>query len=508
MEINILLIILFILSLLINYIYFSSNKTAIQIVDDMGLGYNLGKTYNCCSSVNEENILYEQIKTWGTILPTKKMIKKIKKYGFKTIRFQTFYTNLTDIVNSEWLMRVKEIVDRIIKEGMYCILSVYHDREFWISGGKNSKDNYINFWKQVANHFIDNDIYLIFETLSEIDLDIEYLNILNLTQDFIDTIRSSDGFNKERLLIIPEMNTELEINDYYELELPKDPSNKTAVSILYYFPSEPLNEYGMESLFWSDKFGYIYDAIPITKWGSAYDYKEIMNNIEILKSLFLEKGIPVIFAEVGILSKYNYNIDSKREFLYTLFSLTKEINGIMACLWDNSEKISENNNYYNRETDTWNDEITQKIINKISKDKGEKTSDYYITTNSEVIVSYLNFYYTNIYNKKLLKVIINAKIYENRIIGNDFDIIVTSYSTDGWNNVLIFIKKEDGKKEYDGTISYTVDVSNENFNKEVYIMTWGDDKYININNVTFEFKEYFPYFDYNSYKNSILKDIF
>ena len=29
----------------------------------------------------------------------------------------------------------------------------------------------------------------------------------------------------------------------------------------------------------------------------------------------------------------------------------------MECLWDNSEKISKKNNYYNRETDTWNDEI-------------------------------------------------------------------------------------------------------------------------------------------------------
>ena len=57
----------------------------------------------------------------------------------------------------------------------------------------------------------------------------------------------------------------------------------------------------------------------------------------------------------------------------------------MACLWDNSEKISENNNYYNREIDTWNDEKIPKFINKISKDKGEKSSDYYIVTNSEII---------------------------------------------------------------------------------------------------------------------------
>ena len=64
------------------------------------------------------------------MLPTKKMINKIKKYGFKTIRFQALYTNLTDIINSEWLIRMKEIVNWIIKNGMYCILCVYHDKEF------------------------------------------------------------------------------------------------------------------------------------------------------------------------------------------------------------------------------------------------------------------------------------------------------------------------------------------------------------------------------------------
>jgi endoglucanase len=434
------------------------------------------------------------------------MIKKIKKYGFKTIRFQIIYTNLTDITNSEWLMEMIEIVNFIIKNGMYCILCVYHDKEFWISGGQRSKDNYINFWKQIANQFIDNDEHLIFETLSEIDMNIKYLNILNVTQYFIDTIRSSDGYNKERLLIIPEMATEIEINEFYDLKLPKDPKNKTAVSIQYYFPSEPINNFEIEPLYWNDKYGYIYEAIPNKKWGSEYDYKEIMNKMELFKSIFINKGIPIIFSEVGILSNYNNNVGSNREFLYTLFSLTKEINGIMACLWDNSEKISEYNNYYNKETDTWNDEIIQKIINKISKNKGIKSSDYYITTNSEIILSYLNFYYSKISNKKLLKVTINAKIYENKIIGIDFDIIIISYTL--YDSINIFINKKDGKKEYDGTITYIVDVNNYNLSDEIYIMSWGDDQYVFINNVTFEFKESFPYFDYNSYKNSIIKDIF
>ena len=72
MKIHIFLFSLFILSVLLNYMYFTFNKTAIQIVDEMGIGYNLGKTFNCCSSVGEESIFYEQIKTWGTVLPTKK----------------------------------------------------------------------------------------------------------------------------------------------------------------------------------------------------------------------------------------------------------------------------------------------------------------------------------------------------------------------------------------------------------------------------------------------------
>jgi len=498
----------FILSVLLNYSYFTFNKTATQIVDDMGIGYNLGKTYNCCSSVDQENLLYDQIKTYGTILPTKKIINKIKKYGFKTIRFQVLYTNLTDIINSEWLIRIKEIVDWIIKNGMYCILCVNQNKDFWFLEGENSKNKYINFWKKVANQLVDNDEHLIFETLTDLDIDIQYLFDSNFTQDFIDAIRNSDGFNKERLLIIPEMATEIEINSFYDLKLPKDPSNRTAISLHYYFPSETLYDYEITPINWMDRYGYQYDAIPITKWGSDYDYKEIMNKIEMLKSIFIDKGIPVILGEVGILSNYNNNISSKREFLYTLFSLTKEFNGIMACLWDNSEKISENNNYYNREIDTWNDEIIRKSIFKISKDNEIKSSDYYITTNIEVVISYLDFFYTNVNNKKLLRIIISAKVYGT--LGIDFDILITYVDKENqW--VDLFVTKKEGKKQYDGTTTFIVNVNSIDFNNEVYVMLIkGEDSYYNnifINKVTFEYKEYFPYFDYNSYKNSILKDL-
>ena len=70
------LLVLFILLLTLNYMSFISKKTAIQLVNEMGIGYNLGNTYNCCIISEEDNIRVEQINNWGTILPKKnKLIK-------------------------------------------------------------------------------------------------------------------------------------------------------------------------------------------------------------------------------------------------------------------------------------------------------------------------------------------------------------------------------------------------------------------------------------------------
>ena len=72
-NLNNVLIIIFILALILNYLFFYSKKTAIETVNDMGIGYNLGKTFNIFDSENNKTQNYE-IKIWGTILPTKKII--------------------------------------------------------------------------------------------------------------------------------------------------------------------------------------------------------------------------------------------------------------------------------------------------------------------------------------------------------------------------------------------------------------------------------------------------
>ena len=369
--------------LILNYLSLNYKKTAIEIVNEMGIGYNLGKTFNCCDNLMLEQFDNNQIKLWGTVLPTKKTINRIKKYGFKTIRFQVTYMNFTsesNIIDSNWITGIKEIIDWIISSNLYCIFSVNHGSEFWKNEQTSVNEKYSNFWKQIANEFKDYDEHLIFETMNEID--ILDLNLLEHIQIFVDEIRNSGGKNEDRLLIIPEMFTETEIEDYYYYSMPIDPSNKTAISIHYFFHSE-LTEYNdINSLSWYFKyFDILYPTVPLSEWGSEDNYREINELFEVLKNIFIDKGIPVIIDEAAILNKYNNNIKSFREFIYVLFSLSSECDGILSCLWDNPLVNKENLNFYNKELDKRNDEIIKDKIYKISKGKSIKSSEYYVMTN-------------------------------------------------------------------------------------------------------------------------------
>ena len=88
--------------------------------------------------------------------------------------------------------------------------------------------------------------------------------ILNITQVFIDVIRDSGGFNTERLLIIPEMFTELELNNYYDYTIPIDPVNKTTIYIHYIFPSQRENYFDENKMKWHYKYLFLdYQSAPI-----------------------------------------------------------------------------------------------------------------------------------------------------------------------------------------------------------------------------------------------------
>ena len=523
---SILLIIAFIFSLLLNYISFYSKKTAIETINDMGLGYNMGRVFDFFNN-NSEN----ESTQYNRIISSKKIITRIKKYGFKTIRYEFNYDYLprdyANNINSDWINKIKEVINWIINSNMYCILSILFDGKFWLN--KNSKDKYINFWSQIANEFIDFDEYLIFESKNEVDYGFIYdfnyddnyeeaenlfddfdsynKNLFNSTQDFIYTIRNSGNFNSKRLLVIPEYTTDVEItyfSYFFELNIPIDPSNKLAVSVNYYFPSEMYQVYDDTFFNWYHRNGYNYITSPIKKWGSNNDYKQLLKNFDFLKKNYIDEGIPVINSQVGIVTEKDFDFNSMKEFLYTIFLISAEYDGIMCCLWDISEKDKRHVYYYNKEENKWIDEKMRDFFINISKGNIIKLSQFYYKTNSETeTYTYYSGLTIDIGTKKALKIIFNAQIL-CQINIDCFFAIVTLDKDGSWQDFKV---EDNGKKQYDGTRTFTIDVSEKDCHTSIEIYSIGGYDEITFNYMTVEFEEIFLYFDYKSFKSAILNQI-
>ena len=96
----------------------------------MIVGWNLGNTLDATDSNTNYGAGTETY--WGMPKTTQAMIKAVSAAGFKTIRIPVSWHNhvSTDgkyTINSEWMARVKEIVDWAIENDMYVILNCHHD---------------------------------------------------------------------------------------------------------------------------------------------------------------------------------------------------------------------------------------------------------------------------------------------------------------------------------------------------------------------------------------------
>ena len=286
MYLYLILIFAFIMSILLSIISFNYKRSPIEIVNDMGLGWNMANTFECYDINKEIKNPENQITLWGNQFPKKEIFKRLKKYGFKTIRFPITWLHFMESsgkVKSEWMKKVKEVVEMIIKSNMYCILNIYHDgvEGNWLSKGLEAKNKYIVLWQQIAEEFKIYDDHLIFESMNDviykIGNDYDYKTLLNLTQSFVDTIRNSGGNNKYRLLLISGANVNIDLTCSEEYLMPIDPSNKLAVSIHYYIPSQFTLEKDDDPFFWKDENGEKIIIPPLTQWGTEREYKDMFN---------------------------------------------------------------------------------------------------------------------------------------------------------------------------------------------------------------------------------------
>jgi len=227
-------------------------ESATDAVKNMGVGWNLGNTLDANNQTVSDitNDAYwgqqglESETCWGQPFATQEFIQMMKKAGFTAIRVPVTWYNHMDKdgnVSEEWMKRVKEVVDYVISEGLYCILNVHHDTGadskdasgkltgyHWIKADADNyttnKEKYVGLWKQIAETFKDYGQTLLFEGYNEMldanscwnyptwyadgkNYDAAYAKksletINSYAQSFVSAVRGTGGNNTTRNLIV------------------------------------------------------------------------------------------------------------------------------------------------------------------------------------------------------------------------------------------------------------------------------------------------------------------
>lgn len=292
--------------------------STMELVRDMGIGINLGNTFDACPNWYEDDWIaqwsegkpkdYE--KAWGSPEITKEIIEGIAKEGFGVVRIPVAWSNMmahdgTYTINAEYDARVHEVVDWSLESGLYVIINIHWDGG-WVNEFPKDKEEsmkrYTHMWEQIADSFKDYDDYLMFESQNE---ELGWNSIWNpwgdgtgkaesyalcneINQAFVDTIRKSGGNNPKRHLLISGYNTGIDRTCDPLFKMPNDPANRMAVSVHYYSPA------GFAILEHDEDWG---KAIPT--WGTEQDYASLRSEMDMMKTNFTDKGIPVIIGEYG-----------------------------------------------------------------------------------------------------------------------------------------------------------------------------------------------------------------
>ena len=287
-------------------------EDAASAVRNMGTGWNLGNTLDT-NSGDADNMWLEAYTDrtptayetgWGQPVTTRQLIHLFKEAGFGAIRVPvTWYPHMGTVtvtmktgadgkehphwdkstwtgydVDPVWMARVREIVDYVMAEGMYCILNVHHDTgkesAAWLVAGEQDyaavRERYEALWQQIATAFKDYGPRLLFESYNEMldpydswcfasfatpdryDAEVArsaYAGINSYADSFVRTVRATGGGNAVRNLIVNTYgacsgdgtwNTHLK-EPLTEFQLPESPGH-IAVQVHSYWEADKFTE--------------------------------------------------------------------------------------------------------------------------------------------------------------------------------------------------------------------------------------------------------------------------
>lgn len=315
-----------------------TGKTAQEIVDAMGIGWNMGNTFDA-TGYNAPDI-YSHETSWGNPVVDQALIQRVKDGGFTCIRIPiSWYRHVSEdgafTIDPAFMARIREVVDYAYDLDMYIIINMHH--EAWLNTTTMDRDyetigvQLAAMWKQIADEFADYDQHLIFESMNEPRMagtSVEWngnkagfaaVNYLN--QVFVETIRTdAKGHNGERALMIPGYAASSSYAAMSAIQIPTlngQQAENIVISVHCYSPYD---------FCLSDK----QTAFNPSNKAHTNSIDTVFANIE---KLFLEKGIPVVMGETGATNTQNNHEDRGRWAFYMGAKSTAY--GVPILIWDN-----------------------------------------------------------------------------------------------------------------------------------------------------------------------------
>jgi len=339
------------------------SSTAVQLAAKIKLGWNIGNTLEATGGET----------AWGNPKVTKALIDAVKANGFNAIRIpcswnQYLENSATAKIKTEWLNRVKEVVQYCVDNDMYVVVNIHWDGgwlENNITEAKKVENNAKQkaFWEQIATQLRGFDEHLLFASANEpaVEDAAQMAVLTSYHQTFIDAVRSTGGKNANRVLVVQGPTTDIEKTNNLMLTLPTDKAaNKMMVEVHYYSPWNfaglTKNEtWGKMFYYWGANYHSTTDTERNASWGEEADLEK---NFKLMKTQFVDKGIPVLLGEFGAIRRTTLTGDaltlhlaSRAYYLKTVVKQAKA-NGLLPFYWDEGSLNDKGFGIFNRTNNT------------------------------------------------------------------------------------------------------------------------------------------------------------
>ncbi len=359
----------------------SQLPTAQQVAGQMKVGWNLGNTLEAICGEN----------AWGNPNTTQALINSVKAAGFNVVRIPCAWDCHTNngVIDAAWIARVKTVVDYCISNNMYVILNIHWDGGWLENNCTTSAQTAVNakqqnYWTQIATYFKNYDERLLFASANEpaVSDATGMAVLLSYHQTFINAVRATGGNNSSRSLIIQGPSTNID-NTYNLMNtMPTDQTaNRLMVEVHYYVPWQFCGltadaSWGTMFYYWGNGYHSTTQPDRNSTWGEE---SEVERALGLMKTKFVDKGIPVIIGEYGAIKRSNPADLSthlaSREYFNKYVTSSSRNKGMVPVYWDNG---AADFGIFNRTTAAVSD---QGVVNAIMQGAGGSTAGYITIVN-------------------------------------------------------------------------------------------------------------------------------